>query len=401
MGAWCAKQKEKASTLLNVQDTTELNLTHLHGTKGLGTLGNPLCRGLFIHSAIVVTPDGVGIGLLDAITWARPPEELGKAKTRKERPWEEKESYRWWEVIQRSEERAACPGLLLHVSDRESDIYDLFEAAAKAMYRLLVRAKSDRSGFTEEKIRFDSLWETAATWLPLPQSRKIHLAARPPKDGHPALAARSATVELRYKRVYVEAPGERKGGVWMTALLVQEVETPDGVEAVEWRLLTTDEISSDDAAWQYADWYVYRWVIEEYHKCLKTGCKAEKRQFEERDHYEVALAIMLLASCRLVMMTKLARTQPTLPAATVLAPEEEEVLLAHAASKGVAPQTPMTVELAVRWIARLGGYLDRKSDGPPGWLTLWRGFLRLQAMVEGYRLARASPSLEKAPKRSG
>ena len=132
------------ATVLCVQDTTELNLSHLATCTGLGPIGNPKNRGLFAHVALAVGTDGVPIGLLGTETWVRPVEQRGKAKTRRAKPFEEKESVRWWRTIEQAEDRVLRPGLLVHVGDRESNIYEVFSRSCAKSFRVLVRAAHDR-----------------------------------------------------------------------------------------------------------------------------------------------------------------------------------------------------------------------------------------------------------------
>jgi hypothetical protein len=173
------------------------------------------------------------------------------------------------------------------------------------------------------------------------------------------------------------------------AVQVTEIDPPAGVEPIEWLLLTSDPITSIEAAWQRVEWYRCRWRIEEFFQVLKSGCHIEARQFESRSTYEPSLAIALLTAVRLLSMVKQARVTPDVPASAVLSQDEEHVLVQHAQAKkmGHCNSSPLRLVDAVVLIAMLGGYKARSCDGPPGWITLWRGLRRLEDMVEGYRLA--------------
>ncbi len=175
------REQFEGTTVLNVQDTTEINLSHLHSMTGLGEIGNPKNRGLFLHPSLAVTPDGVPIGLLSAQVWNRSPSSHGKTKKRKERAFEEKESLRWWRAIEESEERVGRPGLLLHVADRESDIYDVFKRARDKGYRILVRAAQDR------RVEGDhaTLWAQVASFPPVGESRPCMCLRVPPRRVSP------------------------------------------------------------------------------------------------------------------------------------------------------------------------------------------------------------------------
>ncbi len=378
------REQFEGTTVLNVQDTTEINLSHLHSMTGLGEIGNPKNRGLFLHPSLAVTPDGVPIGLLSAQVWNRSPSSHGKTKKRRERVFEEKESLRWWRAIEESEERVGRPGLLLHVADRESDIYDVFKRARDKGYRILVRAAQDR------RVEGDhaTLWAQVASFPPVGESRPLHVPTRPAKEGKPARAARDTFIVIRYGLVTVCEPRGSQS-VDMYAVQVTEVDPPTGVEPIEWLLLTSDRITSIEEAWQCVERYRCRWRIEEFFQVLKSGCRIEARQFESRSTYEPSLAIAMLTAVRLLSMVKQARITPDVPASTVLAQYEEQVLVQHAKAKrmGHCDSSPLSLVDAVMLIAMLGGYKARCCDGPPGWITLWRGLRRLQDMVVGYRLA--------------
>jgi hypothetical protein len=388
----------EGTTVLNVQDTSEINLSHLQSMSGLGEIGNPKNRGLFLHPSLALTTAGVPLGLLTTQTWVRPPDKHGKTKKRRAKSFEDKESLRWWTAIEEAEQRVDRPGLLVHVSDRESDIYEVFERATTASYRLLVRAAQDRRVEGEQH----TLWAQAETFAPSRKHQKVSVPSRPAKDGKPARAEREAMVNIRYGAVSLCAPHRATGALEMWAILVREVDPPKGVEPVEWLLLTLDPITSFAAAWMRVEWYRCRWRIEEFFRVLKSGCRIEARQFESRDTFEVSLAISMLTAVRLLGFVKQAQVDPDAPASLVLTADEEH-LLAEKAEKLGRPAAPGPLRLAdaVLLIAMMGGYKARKCDGPPGWITLWRGYRHLCSMLEGYRLARNEPRAHAAGRTRG
>ena len=263
------RERFEGTTVLNVQDTTEINLSHLNSMTGLGEIGNPKNRGLFLHPSLAVSPDGVPIGLLSAQVWDRPPGSRGKTKKRKQKAFEDKESLRWWTAIEESERRVGRPGLLLHVADRESDIYEVFRRARDERYRILLRAAQDRRVEGEHS----TLWAQVASLSPVGEARPLHVPTRPAKDGKPARAARDTSIVIRYGLVTVCEP-KGSGAVDMHAVQVTEVAPPTGVEPIEWLLLTSDPIMSIEDAWQLVHWYRCRWRIEEFFQVLKSGCRS-------------------------------------------------------------------------------------------------------------------------------
>ena len=163
--------------------------------------------------------------------------------------------------------------------------------------------------------------------------------------------------------------------------------TPEGEEPLEWILLTNCPMLTIDDAFERIHWYEQRWIVEEYHKAMKTGCSIESLQFEKIERLEPAIALISAVATTLLRLRDAARAPDaeTRPAAEVVDPVYVEVLAAHYAKR--LPPRPM-VQAFYMHVARLGGHQNRKADGPPGWITLWRGWMKLQAMVDGYTAAR-------------
>jgi hypothetical protein len=381
----------EAANILCIQDTTELELSHLKAMLGLGETGNPQCRGLFLHCGLAVTPDGVPLGLLSAQTWIRESTEHGKAATRRARAFDDKESVKWWKTIEIAERAVKKPGVLVHIADRESDVFDLYARCQASGYRELLRSRTDRA--LSEGAQHARLRAEARSWR-VRGERLVHVPARPARDGKPARPARDAVLRLRFGEVSFPQP-RCSGSLTMAVILACEEIPPIGEEPIEWLLLTTDRLDTFAAASLRIDWYIRRWLIEEFHKCIKSACRAEERQFDERDHLEVALALFLLVSARLLQLRNLARAEPEMPADIALSSDEIMVLQAH--FPDTSPTMTPSLRSSVRMIAILGGFMARKGDGEPGFLTLSRGYTQLDAMVLGYRLARDALS---APKRS-
>ena len=380
------RELPEGTTVLSVQDTTEINLSTQTTMAGLGTLGNVKNHGLMLHPALAVDTDGGPMGLLHAHTWARPPKERGKATTRRQRPFDEKESARWWDTIAACEAIVRRPGLLLHISDRESDIFPLFSRAHEARIRLRVRAAQDRCVEGEH----GSLWAHVDSFADSLSQRTIEVSARPASKNKPARSAREAVVAIGFGSVVLCAPHGGQGAIPLWAIRVREIAPPAGEERIEWLLLTSDTIGTEADAWQHVDWYGYRWVIEEYFNVLKNGCRIEARQFESREPFEISLGLSMLAAVDLLALTKRARIAPDDPATSVLPADAAHVLRQNAASHRRVLPDPLSLHDAVVEIAILGGYQNRSCDGPPGWITLWRGYQRLRALREGYLLARAA-----------
>jgi hypothetical protein len=224
------------------------------------------------------------------------------------------------------------------------------------------------------------LFETVESW-PAADTQTLVL------KGNQKRKTREAQVQMSYGAVRLWPPEDQKDKgvpplvVWVVR--VWEVEPPEGVEALEWVLLTSVPTQSVAQAWQRVQWYRCRWIVEDYHQGLKTGCGVEQRHLQTYESLRRLLGLLAPVAVRLLQVRATARQQPEVPACQVLPTEVVQVLatLLH------APVAHLTAQKAWYTIASYGGYQGRKSDGPPGWKTLWKGWFYIQALVEGVQLA--------------
>jgi hypothetical protein len=310
--------------VLVAQDSTTLNYTGLRQTTGLGPLGEAKGRGLWLHSVLAMRPDGVPLGVLDAQSWARPPEGGSDPRGRNAKSIDEKESYRWIQAYQQAAAaaRRMPQTQVIMMTDREGDVYELHHTAAEgpANLHVLVRAQHDRNLASHQK-----LWAHLAG-LPAGARRTLDV---PRQRGQ---AARTAEVEVRWARVAIQPPavGCKKSWppVWVWALWVHEPQPPAGVEALDWMLLSDLPITTAAEAWERVQWYCRRWVIEEWHRVLKSGCGVEQREFETAETLQRALAFDLIVAWRVLVCVKLGRNLPQLPASLLYTAEELAVLAA-------------------------------------------------------------------------
>jgi hypothetical protein len=339
--------------VLLAQDTTTLNFTGLKETSGLGPLGEAKGQGLWLHSLLAYRPDGVPLGLLQAKCWARPKERESAPRGRNAKSIDEKESVRWVEALQQSAAtaRRMSQSQLVGLTDREGDLYEMHEAGQNLPGNLesLIRAQHDRNLESHQK-----LW-TFLAQAPKGLTRKIHL---PRHRGQPV---RSATLEVRWSAVTIEAPkvGCKKGWPPLTlwAIWTHEPHPPKGVEPIDWMLLTNRPITNGEQAWQRVQWYRCRWGIEEWHRVLKSGCAAEEREFKTAEHLQRALAFDLIVAWRILACLKLGRVLPQLPATVLYTPEELQVLCAL--QKKDAPGC----SLPSAW--------PKPTAGSPAWQDIW------------------------------
>ena len=198
---------------------------------------------------------------------------------------------------------------------------------------------------------------------------------------------REAMLQITFQHVRVQPPlhgaSLRKTEICAWVVRAWEPQPPEGQEPLEWILLTTLPITCASDAWEVVQWYGWRWLLEDFHKALKTGCRMEHHNVQSMDAQWRLLAILTPIALRLLVIRRAAQQSIEIPATAVVSQEAIQivVLLDH------RHRTIETAKQLWRAIARLGGYLDRKSDGPPGWQTLWKGWMRIMDVLEGVHLA--------------
>lgn len=381
VAAWGA---DRAGVVLAIQDTTELDFSTHRATRGLGQIGNAYGLGLLAHSTLACTDEGVPLGLLAQAVWARPAASgLSKAQ-RKGRPIEEKESYKWLAGLQAvvtGRAHAGAPeGLppVVVVSDAESDVYAYFGAPRPAGVDLLVRAAQDRLTAGEDPpVLLRTLLGRQAASAP-------EAVAVPRHQGHPA---RTAHVVLRWTDLTLPAPKRRTtDAVTLWAVWVREEDPPDGAEPLDWLLLSSLPVLTLADAQERVRWYRLRWGIEVWHHVLKSGCAFEQRQLASAENLTRALALYDVIAWRILYGTLLARVAPEIPCTVLLEVQEWQALYCAVHKTPTPPSTPPTLGQARRWLAELGGFIGRASDGEPGVLVLWRGLTRLVDLTTMYQV---------------
>jgi hypothetical protein len=269
--------------------------------------------------------------------------------------------------------------LWVHVGDRGADMFPFFQACRATQTHFLVRAgKSRRVQQSEEEISY-SLTQVRS-W-PSQASRPFEVPARHGRQG------RSTQLQLAFGPLTLlpprHEPRASKDPLTVWVIRVWEEQAPEGEEPLEWVLLTSVPTTTLEQAWERVDWYQCRWLVEDYHQCLKSGCRIEQRQLQSVDGLMRLLGLLSPLAVRLLQVRALAREDPERPAHAVIEP----LMLAVLAQRSGHTSATMTVGIFWTEVARLGGYLARSHDGPPGWRTIWKGWLLLQTLLEGAHLA--------------
>jgi hypothetical protein len=344
-----------------------------------GTLRHYTACGIMLHSSLAVTTDGLPLGLTAVKFWTREKFKGTNALKKKVNPTrvpiEAKESIRWLDNLRQSTELLAQPARCVHIGDRESDIYELFCAARDAETHFLLRTCVDR-------LAGDG-GHTIAAEMAEVRCRGVHQVEV--RDRHGQLS--KAMLELRFRRIEVLPPigkQSRYPRLCLTVLHATERGRPANREPINWKLITDLPVTSRAAAIEKLQWYALRWKIETFHKILKSGCQAEQSKLRTAERLVNLLAMFCILGWRIFWLTMLNRSTQRAPPTVAFTPLEIDLLhqLVPAPSFGRSA----SLHSCLTQLARLGGYLARAADAPPGNTVIWRGLSRLTDIEIGYLL---------------
>lgn len=283
------ERSKTVPVILAVSDTTSFNYAARPGTRGLGPIRTRRTKtyGLWQHTVMAFSTAGNPLGLLEAQWWARDPAQFGSRHRRKQTPIEQKETYKWlqgFRAVQRAAEQTPdCQWV--SVSDRESDLYELFALALDNPNgpAVLVRAHHDRNLVNDTERR---LFAHVA-------SRAVVGETQVQVPRRAQLPRRTARLTVRACEVCLAAPESKgkKPALRLWAIEAREMHPPKGVSAIHWRLLTTLPVTTFQSAVEKLGWYCVRWQIEVFHRVLKSGCQVEAVQLQEATRLKRLLAI--------------------------------------------------------------------------------------------------------------
>lgn len=368
--------------VLLIQDTSEFDWTSKQDKiRGLGPLNDESRRGVLAHPTLAVTPERLCLGVLNADLWVRAA--LGQREQRQRKAFADKESMHWltgYRLACRVAEQTSDTQVV-SIADREGDIYEIFAAALPEEGRrkaaFIVRAQHDRAVNIDDET--GKLWEQAAQSMVLG-----HIIVAVPTS--PTRKARDAKMTIQAMRVEPRIPYRPEGKlpqVTLNAVLIREVDPPEGEEAIAWLLLTNLPVSTFAEASHVVEYYGCRWMIEVFFRVLKTGCTVEKRQLEMTDRLLPCMALLMIVAWRILYVTWMGRTYPNLSCETVFTPEEWKSVWTVVKSKPI-PTTPPTLSEFIAMVASLGGHLGRKYDRDPGSQTIWIGLQRLHDFARAW-----------------
>ena len=374
------KQRARGRTLV-IGDTTELDFGRFRIIEGLGPTGNGTGQGFLLHNALMVDAKSEEIlGVAGQTIHYRKKRKTNKRQNASQRLKQKRESEVWGRVI----DQVGPPqddNSYIHVFDRGADNFEVYCHLLQQRGDWVIRAsKMSRNvlvGDSEKEIQLKDY---------LPQLKKLgkytlSLRARPGQ------AAREATIEVRVGRIKIPKPRHvspwvrklKQDPIAMNVIEVVEVNAPQGVTPIRWVLFTSLPVRTFSDAWAVIGYYELRWLVEEYHKALKTGCRTECPQLKTAGRLEAFVAVTSVVAARLLQLKSLARTNPEVPAQRVVPAVWLKML--KLARKNLHRVHDMTVGHFYREVAKLGGFLGRRSDGEPGWITIWRGWEKLNTYV--------------------
>lgn len=367
--------------VLVVGDTVEMDFGSKRKITGVGPTGKGTGKGFLLHNAMMIDADNEEILGMGGQTIHQRKRKSADAKKESvtQRLKRARESQVWGTVIDDigpPENKTQY----IHVFDRAADNFEVYchllDQGGDWVIRASRLSRWVLAGADQERTKLNDY---------LPQMKtmgcyELQLRARPKQK------ARTATLEVRTGRIQIPRPHHvspwvkkrNQDPIPMNVIEVVETNPPKGVDPIRWILFTSLPVSSWKQVWELIGFYEQRWLIEEYHKALKTGCTTLKYQLKTRGRLEAIVGLTSVVAIRLLQLKSFARANPTKKASSVV-PAVWLRMLKRASN--LSKVSDLTIGQFYREVAKLGGFLARKSDGEPGWITIWRGWEKLNLYV--------------------
>jgi hypothetical protein len=367
-------------------DGTSLTLTDLARAKSFGSIGTTSqgARGLKVINALAVSWLGVPLGLMAQVWWTRP-DRCGKKKHRDQRKPEEKEIGRWLDAMEQTRQTMGvhAPGPRLWFQlDREGDAWPIIEQADKGNHWFTIRGNHNRrvvlADGTQTYLR--------AVLSAQPEVSRYELAVTPgarrsQRTANMVLRSCTTTLDFRDKRT-----GRHFSKTVNVVLAREENTTPAGEKPIEWMLLTNRPVESQEHLQQIVLGYAQRWRVEDFHRTWKSGaCRVEESQIRSVDPMIKWATILAAVAVRIERIKLLSRKEPQRLATDEYSPLELRAIVllrfGKAAKQRPVDSASITLGQATIWVAQIGGYTGKSSGGPPGSITLARGFREVAVAV--------------------
>lgn len=376
---WQQTKQRARGRCLVIDDTTEISFRKLRQIEGTGPTGNGSGHGFLLHNALLVHSESEEILGVAGQTIHYRKQKRKKKENASQRMKRERESQVWGTVIDQigppSEDAQ-----YVHVCDRAADNFEVYCHLLHNQCDWVIRASRLNRQVqvdSDEKMPLKdylSQMELIGTYTLCLRSRDKH----PSREAHLEVRLGQARIPMP-KHVSPWVRSLKQPPIVMNVVEVVEVDAPRGVKPIRWILLTSLPVHTFEDAWTVIGYYEKRWLIEEYHKSIKSGCRIESRQLKAAGRLEALLGITSVVAVRLLQLKSLARSEPDLPAQRVVPRVWLKML--KLARKEVNRVHDLTAGQFYREVAKLGGFIGRKSDGEPGWITIWRGWEKLNTYV--------------------
>lgn len=393
-----------------VQDTTEVDLTKpKQRVQGAGPLGSEKRQGFLYHPLYAITENELPLGSVDQVIWTRDMKSLEmsskeRVAKRNRACFEEKESYRWMEMMQSGEQiaRSMPDTHFVTVSDSESDIGELlcqasdfpdnYDFIIRKCHKYLIDSASDSvkkkniEGASVEEALSQAQWRSKRT-VSVVERESPRLPDDKKRARRQGRTSRDAVLKVRAITATISGP-RRVGGhlapVTINVVEALEENPPEGESPIGWVLFTTLPIDTVQEVESVLDGYCKRWGVELYFKTLKSGLKIEDMKYETLDRYCVAFSMLAVVAWRVEYLKGAARSEPNSSCEKYFKQCEWMAIKIFLTRKTVNPTKPPTLGEFMKMIAELGGYINKKSQGPPGSKTIWRGMSRFETIVEAF-----------------
>ena len=355
------KARWSEELILFIQDGSELLFNSHPWTHGLGPTAYSAGNGLMFHSSLVAkyheSKETEVLGLSYQEAWIRPEKKSVNSS---------KESEVWLRTLEKS---GSPQKNWVSVGDRGNDIYDFLHGAISMGWKFVVRARHDR------KVEINGAQERLFPWI-CRQTAKCKSTLFMKAKG------REFSGEVELEITWVKAnllPPGKTSSLTEDEVTYVRVWCPERPK-LEWLLITNLLVENEEDARKIIEIYRRRWLIEDYHKALKTGCRIEANQLKQASRILALFGMVGVIATQLLAMREHCRLSPTTRVEEAI-PKRWIMIIEQRLSVKLE-----TVRDFWRSLARLGGFIGRKSDGEPGWQTIWEGYTRLQDMLWGANL---------------
>lgn len=381
-----------------IHDTTYIDYKNRHKTTDLDCITRNLqskniAKGLILHNSFAVNDLSIPLGLVNQKYTERKEITEATRKVKKHlihnKPVEEKESYRWIEAVKSFQQLASSKNKdVVHIADREGDFYELYRECSKLEAKFLIRASHNRA-INKIKRREPCRDKMFDYFRALKPEGSICTDIQVNKE----TKYRKAVLSIAFKKFTLPPPpsrtvkkdGKKLHNIDLYGVIIIEQEPPANHEALEWLLITNIAVTNVEEAIEKMTWYGLRWNVETFHKILKSDCSVEDAQLRSREKLIKYITAKSVIAWRIFWLSRISRVNKNYDCDTILTQIEQTVLFKRF-NKGQANTEPINVKQALNWIGKLGGYIGRNTDLPPGIITIWRGWTRFMNMVDDYRI---------------